>query len=136
MALRKFGAKIGKNVIYRQRTRVKYPWKLEIGDNCWIGEGVWLHNQGKLIIGNDVVISQESFITTGSHDTKHSMDLIVRDVIIESGAWITSRCIVLSGVKIGKNSIITPGSVVNKSTEAGNIYGGNPIKFIKEREVI
>ena len=38
--LRAFGAEIGEGVIFRPRTRVKFPWKLHIGDRSWIGEGV------------------------------------------------------------------------------------------------
>src|SRR4051794_9111594 len=40
--LRRFGARIGTGVIYRPRTRVRFPWKLTVGDDCWIGEGVWI----------------------------------------------------------------------------------------------
>ena len=59
--------KIGRETLIRN-IHVKFPWNLEIGDRCWLGEGVWLHNQDKLTIGADSVISQQSFITTGSHD--------------------------------------------------------------------
>ena len=66
-ALRLFGAEIGAGVVFRPRTRVKFPWKLHIGDRSWIGEGVWFHNQDHVRIGSDVVVSQETFLTTGSH---------------------------------------------------------------------
>ncbi|WP_281885385.1 WcaF family extracellular polysaccharide biosynthesis acetyltransferase [Paenibacillus sp. YYML68] len=131
--LRIFGAKIGSGVIMRARTRIRFPWNLTIGDNCWIGEGVWISNKGKVVIGNNSVISQESFITTGSHEPYVTMDVIVKPIIIQDGVWITSRCIVLPGVTVGKNSIVTPGSVVNKDLKPNGIYGGNPAKFIKNR---
>ena len=132
-ALRLFGARIGSNVIMRPRLRVKFPWNLEIGDNCWIGEGVWIHNQGLVAIEDNVVVSQEAFITTGSHDIHESMDLVIKPVVVRRGAWVTSRCIVLQGVEIGQNAILTPGSVANKSLPPASIYGGNPAKFVRER---
>ncbi|MCL6442601.1 MAG: WcaF family extracellular polysaccharide biosynthesis acetyltransferase [Alicyclobacillus sp.] len=135
-ALRLFGATIGRGVIMRPRIRVKFPWNLSVGDRCWIGEGVWIHNQTRVTIGHDVVISQETFITTGSHDTRRTMDLIVKPVTIRDGAWVTSRCIVLQGVEVGENTIITPGSVVHRSLKANGIYGGNPCTFIKPREIV
>ena len=95
-ALRLFGAKIGKGVIFRPRTRVKFAWNLEIGDNCWIGEGVWFHNQDKITVGHDVCISQETFLTTGSHRYKTDMGLITRPMFIEPGVWIAARCVVTS----------------------------------------
>jgi putative colanic acid biosynthesis acetyltransferase WcaF len=132
-ALRCFGARIGTGLLMRPRLRVKFPWNLEIGDNCWIGEGVWIHNQDRVVIEDNVVISQEAFITTGSHDTRESMSLIIKPVVIRRGAWITTRCLILQGVEVGQNAIVTPGSVVNRSLPPEGMYGGNPAKFIRER---
>jgi putative colanic acid biosynthesis acetyltransferase WcaF len=130
--LRLFGAKIGRETLIRN-IHVKFPWNLEIGDRCWLGEGVWLHNQDKLTIGADSVISQQSFITTGSHELRETMDLITRPVRIGKGVWVTSRCIVLAGVEIGDNAVLTPGSVANRSLAGGGVYGGNPARFLRPR---
>ncbi|MCU1659157.1 MAG: hypothetical protein JWO57_3813 [Pseudonocardiales bacterium] len=134
-ALRAFGATIGDGVIMRQRVRVKFPWRLSIGARCWIGEGVWIHNQGQLTIGSDTVISQESFITTGSHDLRRTMDLVIKPVTIGNGVWVTSRCMVLQGVDIGDNAVVLPGSVVDRSLAPQGIYGGMPARFVKHREM-
>jgi putative colanic acid biosynthesis acetyltransferase WcaF len=130
--LRLFGAKIGRETLIRN-IHVKFPWNLEIGDRCWLGEGVWLHNQDKLTIGADSVISQQSFITTGSHDLRRTMDLVTRPVRIGRGVWVTSRCIVLAGVEIGDNAVLTPGSVANRSLEGAGVYSGNPARFVRPR---
>ncbi len=130
--LRLFGAKIGRNTLIRN-IHVKFPWNLEIGDRCWLGEGVWLHNQDRLTIGADSVISQQTFITTGSHDVRETMDLVTRPVRIGRGVWVTSRCIVLSGVEIGDNAVLTPGSVAHRSLAEGGVYGGNPARFLRPR---
>jgi putative colanic acid biosynthesis acetyltransferase WcaF len=132
-ALRLFGARIGANIIMRPRVRVKFPWNLQIGDNCWIGEGVWIHNQGLVTIEDNTVVSQETFITTGSHEVHRSMDLIVKPVVLRRGAWLTTRCIVLQGVEVGQNTVVTPGSVVRGTLPPNRIYGGNPAAFISER---
>jgi putative colanic acid biosynthesis acetyltransferase WcaF len=132
-ALRMFGARIGANVLLRPRLRVKFPWNLRVGDSCWLGEGVWIHNQGLVTIEDNAVVSQEAFITTGSHEIYSTMDLIVEPVTIRRGAWITTQCIVLQGVEVGQNTVVTPGSVVHKSLPAEGIYGGNPAKFIRQR---
>jgi putative colanic acid biosynthesis acetyltransferase WcaF len=128
-ALRRFGASIGTGVVFRPRTRVRFPWKLNIGDDCWIGEGVWIHNQDDVFIGHDVVISQESFLTTGSHAHRRDMGLITRPIRIEDGVWITSRSMVLGGVTIGRSALIQPMSVVKDSVPPESVVGGNPAEF-------
>lgn len=116
-----FGAKIGKNVILRPRIRVQFPWKLAIGDDSWIGDGVWIHNQDFVTIGHDVVISQDCFITTGSHAHRKDMGLITKPIIIESGVWVTSRCMLLGGTHIGESTLIQPMAVISGSIPPNSI---------------
>lgn len=123
--LRFFGADIGEGVIFRPRTRVRFPWKLRIGDRCWIGEGAWFHNQDHISIGDDAVISQETFLTTGSHAIRTDMGLITRPIRIDDGAWVTARCIVLGGVVVGRSAIVTPGSVVRRDIPVNVIHNGH-----------
>lgn len=122
-ALVAFGARVGRDVLLRPRLRVRFPWKLVIGDRSWIGEDVWLHNQDRLTIGSDAVISQGTFVTTGSHAHRRDMALLTRPVTIEDGAWVTARCIVLGGSRIGVSALVTPGTVVNGHVPDGKIFG-------------
>ncbi|MFC8682665.1 acetyltransferase [Microbacterium ureisolvens] len=130
--LRMFGASIGRQVIFRPRTRVRFPWKLSIGNRCWIGEGVWIHNQDDVAVGDDVVISQDTFITTGSHRHRVDMALVTRAVSIHSGAWVTSRCVILGGASIGRSALIRPLTLVTaaETIEDGAVWGGNPATFL------
>ena len=124
LVLRMFGAEIGSRVIFRPRTRVRFPWKLHVGDRSWIGEGVWFHNQDHIHVGHDVVLSQETFLTTGSHAHRRDMALITRPIHIEPGAWITSRCIVLGGTRVGRSALVTPGTVVSGVIPANTVWNG------------
>lgn len=123
LALRVFGAEIGSGVVFRPRTRVRFPWKLHIGNNCWIGEGVWFHNQDHIYVEHDVTISQETFVTTGSHAHRRDMALLTKPVHIGAGAWITSRCIVLGGTHIGRSALVAPGTVVAGEVPENTIWG-------------
>lgn len=131
--LRLFGAEIGNGVVFRPRTRVRFPWKLHIGDRSWIGEGVWFHNQDHVHVGHDAVISQESFITTGSHALRRDMALVTRPVVIGDGAWVTARCILLGGATIGRSGVVTPGTVVSCTVPEGRVFGGNPARDLGPR---
>jgi putative colanic acid biosynthesis acetyltransferase WcaF len=131
--LRAFGADIGENVVFRPRTRVKFPWKLHIGDRSWIGEGVWFHNQDHVHVGSDVVISQETMLTTGSHAHRRDMALITKPITIEDGAWVTSRCMVLGGVTIGRSALIGPMTVVNEDIAPNTVVGKAPTRKLGSR---
>lgn len=123
-ALRAFGAQIGRGVILRPRTRVKFPWKLHVGDRSWIGEGVWFHNQDHVYVGADVVISQETFLTTGSHAHRRDMALITSPIVISPGVWITSRCIVLGGTNVGISALARPLTVVRGNVPPNSVVSG------------
>lgn len=53
-------------------------------------------------------------------------------MVINDNVFIGARCIILKGVTIGSKSIIGAGSVVTKNIPEGEIWAGNPAKFIKK----
>jgi putative colanic acid biosynthesis acetyltransferase WcaF len=131
--LRRFGARIGDGVVFRPRTRVKFPWKLQIGDRCWIGEGVWFHNQDLVRLGDDVVISQETLLSTGSHAHRRDMALITRPIEIADGAWITSRCVVLGGARVGRSALARPLTVICGEVPANTVVTGSSAEQVGRR---
>ena len=136
MTLRFFGAKVGKGVIIKPRVNIKYPWFLEIGDNVWLGEEVWIDNLGKVKIGNNVCLSQGALLLCGNHNyKKETFDLIVKPIVIEEGVWVGAKSVVCPGVTMKSHSILSVGSVLTKDAEAYGIYQGNPAVLIKHREI-
>lgn len=132
--LRMFGAKIGKGLCIKNNVTIKFPWKLTIGDYCWIGEQVWIDNLDKVTIGNNVCISQGALLLTGNHDyTVSNMPYRNAPVIVHDGAWIGAKAIVCPGVTIAENSVVAVGSTVTKDTDANGVYQGNPAIKIRER---
>ena len=116
--LRLFGARIASGVVLRPGVRVKYPWILEIGENSWIGEDVWLDNLAPIRIGSNVCISQGAYLCTGNHDwTDPAFGLIVRPIVIGDGAWIGAKAMLCPGVEIGECAVASAGSVVATSLD-------------------
>ncbi|MFT8477509.1 MAG: CatB-related O-acetyltransferase [Liquorilactobacillus sp.] len=54
-------------------------------------------------------------------------------IIIEDGAWIATSCIVLSGVTIGRESVVAAGAVVTKSVPPYAVVAGIPAKVVRMR---
>jgi maltose O-acetyltransferase len=55
-----------------------------------------------------------------------------KPVVIEDDAWITNRCMIMPGIRIGKAAVIGSGSVVTRDVAPFTIVAGNPAKKIGE----
>lgn len=133
--LRAFGAKIGPGVIIRPSARVTYPWKLTVGDHAWIGDHVELYTLGEITIGAHSVVSQRSYLCTGSHDpASRAFKIYAKPIIVGEGAWIATDVFVGPGVTIGRNTLIGARSSLFNDAEPDFIYFGTPAKKIKSRK--
>ncbi|MFN8416191.1 MAG: putative colanic acid biosynthesis acetyltransferase [Cytophagaceae bacterium] len=133
--LRLFGAKIGKGVILRPSVKITYPWKLTIGDYAWIGDEVDLYTLGPIHIGANSVISQKSYLCTGSHDYSSTQFTITQsEIIIEEEVWVATDVFIAPGVRIGRGAVIGARSSVFKSLEGNIIYSGSPVRAIRPRK--
>ncbi len=127
LLLRLFGAKIGKGVIIRSRVMIWMPWRLEIQDHVWIGEEAFLLNLSPIVIESHCCISQRAFLCTGSHDHQQ-IDFRFKNapITLRQGSWIAAQAFVGAGVEVGKNSIVSAGSVALYSIPENTIVRGNP----------
>ena len=134
--LRAFGAKVGRGVIVKPRVTIKYPWKLSIGDHCWIGEKVWIDNLGQVTLGNHCCLSQGALLLCGNHNYKKpTFDLIVGDITLEDGVWIGARASLGPGVTCRSHSVLAMGSTATSDLEAWGIHHGNPAKVKDTRQL-
>lgn len=132
--LRAFGAKIGKNVIIRPTVRTTYPWKLSIGNGSWVGDYVELYTLGEISIGENCVISQRSYLCTGSHEySKEKFDIFEKKIVIEDEAWLATDVFVAPGVVVGKGAVIGARSSVFNDMPSGQVCVGYPAKPIGSR---
>lgn len=135
--LRWFGAKVGQKVRIKPGVRVKFPWRLTIGDHVWIGEEVWLDNIAPITIESHVCISQSVYLCTGNHDwSDPTFSLIPAPIFIQRDSWLAAKSIVGPGVTIGQGAILCLGSVASSSLDAMSIYRGNPAQLLKKRTII
>lgn len=135
--LRAFGARVGAGVVLKPRINVKYPWNLHIGDHSWVGEGVWLDSLAPIRVGANACLSQGVMIETGNHDwSSPTFDLIVREVVVEDGAWAAVRSMLLPGARLAEHAVLGAGSVLAGSTDPFAVYAGVPAVKVKERRIL
>ena len=134
--LRLFGASIGKGVRIKPGVNIKYPWKLNVGDFCWIGENVWIDNLAPVAMGNNVCVSQGAMLLTGNHDFgKPQFDLKVAPINLEDGVWIGAQSVVCPGVSVLSHAVLAVKSVATSDLLPFSIYQGNPAAKVKERVI-
>lgn len=135
--LKLYGSTIGQNCVLKPALKIKYPWKLKLGNNVWLGENVWVDNLDFVVIGSNVCVSQGSYLLTGSHDMNStSFDLITKPILIDDGVWICSKSIVLPGIHCKSHSVLSAGSVAKFDLDSNGVYSGNPAILIKQRKNI
>lgn len=132
--LRCFGAKIGKNAIIRPSATITYPWKVCIGNHAWIGDNVVLYSLGEIVIGDNAVISQRSYLCTGDHDyTQTDFPIRGQKIVIGPESWVAADVFIAPGTSIGYGAVIGARSSVFSDMPDEMLCLGSPCKPIKER---
>lgn len=136
----------GRDIHIGSNCRLWAPTGIQIGDSTYIGHDVSIECDA--IIGRYVLIANRvAFVGRNDHDYR-SVGVPIRfspwvggepsmhsdsRLVIEDDVWVGFGAIVLSGVRIGKGSIIAAGAVVTKDVEPYSIVGGNPARQISRR---
>ncbi|MFY0634049.1 MAG: WcaF family extracellular polysaccharide biosynthesis acetyltransferase [Vannielia sp.] len=132
--LRVFGAEVGQRVHIRPSVRVTYPWKVKIGNDVWLGDRAELYSLESITVGENVCISQDAYICTGSHDmSRTDFAYKCNPVEIEAGSWIAAGAFVGPGVTVGSGAVLAARSVAMRALEPRMVYAGNPARALRER---
>lgn len=118
---------------------VKYAPKIIIGNNCRIGIRNSFAAIDKIEVGDNVLFAGYVHITDHSHGYENINDSIINQkliskgpVIIDDGCWLGFNCEILSGVHIGKHSVVAARSVVTKDIPPYSVVAGNPARVVKQ----
>lgn len=116
-----------------------YDGEIKIGNNVGMSN-VTIVSRASVVIEDNVRLGGSCKI----YDTDfHSMVLeermqkvdpgiVSKPIVIQAGAFIGAHSIILKGVTIGKEAVVGAGSVVAKSIPDGEIWAGNPARFISK----
>lgn len=132
--LRCFGAKIGRKVLLRPSVRITYPWKIEIGAYAWIGDHAELYSLAPIRIGANTVVSQRSYLCTGSHDYRRlDFPMTTGAIEIADEAWISADVFIAPGVTIGHGAVVGARSSVFSDVAPYDIVIGTPARISGSR---
>ena len=114
---------------------------LIIGNNVGINDDCHLACIHSIEIGDNVLIASKVFISDHSHGKISLDDLLLPPterlltskgkIVIEPNVWIGEGVVILSGVRIGRGSVIGANSVVIKDIPPFSVAVGSPARVIK-----
>ncbi len=138
----------GKDLHIGRGSRLWAPARIAIGNSVYIGKEVLIECNAE--IGDYVLIANRvAFVGRHDHDFR-AVGIPVRfspwigskkeisphrnsKVVVEPDVWIGYGAIVLSGINLGRGTIVAAGAVVTKSTPAYAIVAGNPARVVGQR---
>jgi len=112
-----------------------------IGEYCYINPHCALYSGNGINISNNVLVAPGTSIVATNHSIVRK-DVLIRQqgfapsrggVVIEDDVWIGANCVLLDGTYIERGAVIAAGSIVNRRIPEYSLWGGVPIKFIKNR---
>lgn len=109
-----------------------------IGNNCGISNSA-LVAINSIIVEDDVMIGgscklyDHDFHSIYFEQRMRNPDTNVKSapIKIKRGAFIGAGTIILKGVTVGARSVVGAGSVVTRNIPDGEVWAGNPAKYIK-----
>ena len=124
--------------------------RVTVGERSALANAILNVASGDIKIGNRVIFSPNVMVLTGRHDFVNGQRVSVNpeydngswggselevpstgfDISIGDGVWVGAGAIILGGVAIGSNSIVTAGAVVTKSFANNSVIAGIPAKSI------
>lgn len=103
--------------------------EVRIGDNVTIKSGVQVWDG--IEIEDNVFIGPNVSFTNDRYPRSKNNKWELKKTIVRRGASIGAGTVVLCGIEIGENAIIGAGSVVTKNVPAGELWVGNPARFVR-----
>ena len=143
--LRRYGATVAINVNFKNNIQIDNASRdeystgdfsnLNIGENCYIGKGVFFDLPDKITIGDECAISAGvKFVTHEDCGNRAMSKWYPRqrgEIVVGYGSWIGVNAVILNSVVLGKCCVVGAGSVVTMSFPEFSVVAGIPAKLVK-----
>lgn len=127
-------AHCGKNFISEGNVRFNFGQALDIGDDVFFNQGVYIDSKGGVRIGNSVGVAEFVRIFTHTHSESDHVIRRYDPVVLGDYAMLSVGSTVLPGVTVGEGAIVAGGAIVTKDVPPWSLVAGIPAKVVRERE--
>ena len=120
--------------------RLNPPFQVDFGAHTFIGENVFINRDclfmdlGGIYLADNVLLGPRVSLLSMNHGEApdQRLNLILKAIHINQGAWLGVNVTVLPGVTVGENAIVGAGAVVTKDVPANSIVAGVPAQFVRK----
>lgn len=114
------------NLSFSLSTKFKYIENITIGDNVMIGPNATIGAHSKVLLRDDVRISQGVMIETATLDLSQPVPYphVSKPITLERGVWVGAGAMILGGVTVGEFAVIGAGAVIAKDVPPHAIMVG------------
>jgi lipopolysaccharide O-acetyltransferase len=119
--------------------RPSHEVAIRIGDGVSIAGGIVLSAVSSLTIGDKATFARNVYIADHTHAYDDpSVPILeqgitgVRPVVIGEGAWLGENVVVLPGITIGRNAVVSANSVVAKDIPEYSLAIGVPARVVRK----
>lgn len=123
--------KCGRNLKVFHDVEFSFGYNISVGDDVVIHRKVLIDDRGEVIIGNGVSLSDYVNVYSHSHSILDQGNVSVGKTVIEDGVRLTYHSTVLSGVTVGKESMVGALSLVTRDVRNYHINVGIPAKSVR-----
>jgi acetyltransferase-like isoleucine patch superfamily enzyme len=123
--------RLHKPVIFGQADRV------HVADTAVVNDALFNTMSGSVTIEPDAFTGHGVALLTGTHDVgerglarQQAVPTEGRDIVIETGAWVASRAVVLGPCRVGAHAVVAAGAVVTEDVPPGAIVAGVPARVV------
>ena len=107
-----------------------------MGERSILAEQVDCYNVALVVLGEEAIVSQYSYLCTASHNIHQpEFPLVTAPIILKPKAWVAAKAIVSMGVEIGEGGVVALGAMAIKNVEPWTVVGGIPAKPIGKRQL-
>jgi len=131
---KKLFKKCGANFTAKRNVRFNFGQNIELGDNVFFNEGVFLDSKGGISIGNNSALTEFVAVFTHNHAEHCHTERSYAPVVIEDHCIIYTRAMLLPGVTVKRQGLVGACSVVTHDVPENTLVAGAPAKPIRQRK--